>query len=428
MENFSWHRLDNSAKIYPLALNKNTQNLFRISADMTDTVNPEVLSAALTSTIKRYPSFNVSLKKGLFWHYLEQLNGKPDIYEDSDIIIKEISSIGTCGYSFRVSYYEKRISIDCFHALCDGNGCFEFVKTLLFEYLSLLGFDIDPQERIKLANSPVLKEEIDDSFLRYAQNTKLLQLKGVGELRGTSAFTLNDFRFEYAGSGVIQGTFSSSELLKLSHENNATVTAYLGAVLAYSIYKTKRLQPLGNFPIVLFIPINLRKLFPSKTLLNFSLFSRCKIDINGELAFSDILERTKEALARDTNKDILQNKINVTAKTQKIFIFRVLPLFIKQGIFKVSQLFFGKNKKTLTFTNMGVLSLPDGMKCHINHFSVVASTSKTAPSTVSVCTALDKTTITFTRKIIDTEIEKFFFRYLSNEGLDITLTSNYWEV
>lgn len=427
MENFYWHKLDNTAKIYPLSLNNKTQNLFRFAVELTEDVNPDILASALTSTIKRYPSLNVSLRQGIFWHYLEQLNGKPSIYEDSDILLREISTINTCGYNFRVSYYKNRLSADFFHALCDGSGACEFMKTLLFEYFTLCGHTIDPQEKLKLAKSPFLKEEIDDSFMRYAQNIRVSQVRGVGDLKGVPAFTLGDFRFDYTGSGVIIGSLESAKLLTVAHKYDATITAYLSAVLAYSIFKTKRLQPTGNNPIVLFIPINLRKVFPSKTLLNFSLFSRCRIDINGELTFENILDRTKEALKRDTDKEILQNRINVTSKLQKTFVFRVLPLPIKKLIFRISSLFFGKNKKTMTFTNVGVLDLPDDMKPYIKDISVVASTSKTAPSTVAVCSSLGTTTITFARKIVDTEIEKFFFRFLAKEGLDLTLKSNFWE-
>lgn len=124
----SWHRLDNSGKIYPFNLKSNIQNLFRISAIMRDDVDPAVLQTALQNSIKRYPYFNVCLRRGIFWHYLEELDGKPEVVPDSDYLIKDIDSIETYGYNFRVSYFNNKISIDCFHALCDGNGCMEFSK------------------------------------------------------------------------------------------------------------------------------------------------------------------------------------------------------------------------------------------------------------------------------------------------------------
>jgi hypothetical protein len=128
MENVTWHRIDNSAKIYPLSLSSNTQNLFRISVYLNEPVDPDALQSALLATIKRYPTIDVSLKNGLFWHYFENLNGKPQICEDSDLLLRDISTISTCGYNFRVSYYNNKIAVDFFHALCDGMGGAEFFK------------------------------------------------------------------------------------------------------------------------------------------------------------------------------------------------------------------------------------------------------------------------------------------------------------
>lgn len=427
MQNKKWHKLDNSAKIYPLLLNKKHQNLFRIAVEMNDVIDPAILTSAVYNIMPRFPSFNVSLKRGLFWHYLERLNGKPHIYEDSDLLLENISTINTFGFNFRVSYYNNRFAVDFFHALCDGNGGMEFVKTLLYEYLILMGYKIDAEEKVILPNSTIVKEEADDSFLSYAQKVKLNEIKGVKEMRGENSFLIDGYMFEYAGSGLIQGELNTNELLSLARKNNSTITAYLSAVLIYSIYKTKRLQPNGNNPIVLFIPINLRKHFPSKTLLNFSLFSRCKVDINGDLTFEEILNRTKESLIRDTDKEGLQQKINTTVKTEKLFLFRILPLPIKYAIFKVSQLFFGKNKKTLTFSNVGQIELPSDMEKYVEKITVAATTSKASPYAVTLCSSFNKTTISFTRKIIDTEIEKFFFRFLASQNLKVSVSSNYWE-
>jgi Uncharacterized protein containing a NRPS condensation (elongation) domain len=303
-----------------------------------------------------------------------------------------------------------------------------FLKTLLFAYFTEKGYNIDPEEKLNLPNSPVLKDEFEDGFMRYARKIKLKDAKpGIAALRGVSAFTLDGFSFPYAGSGVIEGTFDTAVIKELAKSYNSTITAFLGALVAYSIYETKRRQAKGNKPIVLFIPIDLRRFFPSKTLLNFSLFSRCRIDISDALTFEEILAKTKESLARDTDKNTLQRNIDIVSKTQKMFAFRVLPLPVKQFIFKVSKLFFGKGKKTLTFTNLGVIDLPADMKKYISHASIIASTIPSAPMNLSVCTMLGRTTVTFTRKIVDTEIEKFFFRYLANKGVDVSVSSNYWE-
>ncbi len=395
---------------------------------MREEVQPDVLTVALQNSVVRYPFFNVCLKHGIFWHYLEELNGKPEVYPDSDLLIKDIDTIQTYGFNFRVSYYKNKISIDCFHALCDGNGCMEFFKTILYEYLRLLGHEIDAKEMINLPHSPVLAGEVEDGFLKYAQKVRIKDLNGIDELRGKKAFTFyDDFRFDYKGSGVIEGVVDTAKLLAQARAMNATVTAYVGGALIYSIYKAKITKPDANLPIVLFVPINLRKPFPSKTLLNFSLFSRVGVDVSGDPSFADIVQKVGDSIKKDTDKKTLQDKINVTAKTEKLWIFRIMPLPVKQFIYKVSGLFFGNGKKTMTFSNMGVIKLPDEMKEYIDEISIMASTAKTSPAAMTTVTALGKTTMTFARKIVDTEVEKYFFRFLAEQGLDVTVRSNYWE-
>ena len=45
--------------------------VFRLSAYLKEPVAPALLQMALTFTIKRFPSFATTVKKGFFWHYLD---------------------------------------------------------------------------------------------------------------------------------------------------------------------------------------------------------------------------------------------------------------------------------------------------------------------------------------------------------------------
>ncbi|HOA55598.1 MAG TPA: hypothetical protein PKG75_08170 [Clostridiales bacterium] len=67
----TWYPLDNAAKIYPFAMKHDYMSVFRISAYLKEDVVPEILQMALTFTIKRFPSFATTVKKGFFWHYLD---------------------------------------------------------------------------------------------------------------------------------------------------------------------------------------------------------------------------------------------------------------------------------------------------------------------------------------------------------------------
>ena len=72
-----WMRLDNAALIFPAIRNSRWVNTFRISAELTDTVDPAVLAQAVKDLKPRFPSFYVRLGTGVFWYYLQQIDEAP---------------------------------------------------------------------------------------------------------------------------------------------------------------------------------------------------------------------------------------------------------------------------------------------------------------------------------------------------------------
>ena len=113
---------------------------------------------------------------------------------------------------------------------------------------------------------------------------------------------------------------------------------------------------------------------------------------------------------------------------EKFFLMRIMPLFIKQFIFKISNLFFGKNKKTATFSNVGILQLPSGLREHVESASVSISVNQTTPISLTALTTYDTLCLTFTRCITDTAIEQAFVKHLQELGIDVSVNSNMWEV
>ena len=73
-----WRRLDNSAKIFPLSTGKRYSTVFRLSVLLKEDIIPETLQEALIETLEKYQSFKVKIKKGFFWHYLENNTKKVD--------------------------------------------------------------------------------------------------------------------------------------------------------------------------------------------------------------------------------------------------------------------------------------------------------------------------------------------------------------
>lgn len=68
-----WYRLDNAAKIFPPSKSKKDPKIFRFSVTLFDEVKIDVLNKALNETLEEYPFLKSSLKKGIFWYYLEEV-------------------------------------------------------------------------------------------------------------------------------------------------------------------------------------------------------------------------------------------------------------------------------------------------------------------------------------------------------------------
>ena len=75
------------------------------------------------------------LRKGLFWFYLEHRDIRPIVKEEKKPPCSRLYVPDKKNLLFQVSYYEKRINFEVFHALTDGTGAMHFLQELVINYL-----------------------------------------------------------------------------------------------------------------------------------------------------------------------------------------------------------------------------------------------------------------------------------------------------
>lgn len=75
----SWYALDNSAKIYPAVRSRNWASTFRVSVTLCEEIDPQILQRALEDTVRRIPTFCLSLRRGVFWYYLDSRQQQPQV-------------------------------------------------------------------------------------------------------------------------------------------------------------------------------------------------------------------------------------------------------------------------------------------------------------------------------------------------------------
>ena len=400
-----WYRLDNAAKIFPPSKNKYDSKIFRFSVSLKENIDKSILEQALNKTLKEYPIFKSVLKRGLFWYYLEEA--------DITILVEEEHlrpcSEFTNNALFQVTYYKKRINLEVNHALTDGTGTLMFLKSLVAYYLDIK-YKLKNKEIINIAST---KESSLDSFKKF----KTGKIKKALSTRGI-AYQIKDEKYVENNLKIIEGIVDVNEVLKLAKKYNVTLTVFLTSVLIKSIGETMDIKSRKR-PIVIVVPVNLRKYYPSYTVRNFFSAVNISYKYNGE-DIKDIIKVVSEEFKKNLNEENIKNKMNNMAILEDIFILRLIPIFIKDLILRyVYKLTNYEN--TITLSNIGVINMPSVYQDYIDYFDVFISTSSIQ---ICMCSYLNNLTLSFTSQFINSEIEKNFFRYLTNLGINVVINTN----
>ncbi|MDR0696133.1 MAG: hypothetical protein LBF68_01125 [Christensenellaceae bacterium] len=422
-----WYKLDNSAVIYPINATMTTQSLFRLTCELNDYVDEEFLFRALTNILPRFPSFSVQLRSGLFRHYFDHNPYSPVVKQDDGVLFQKINFARNNYYLFRTTYYKKRISIDFFHALCDGTGALEFMKTLIYEYLNVEGHQIKNDASIKEKGQESLPEETEDSFLTH---TKEYNLFGgiIGEMVGTNAYQIHDKTFRRLGYGLIEGFLKLSDLKEIARKYDVTITMFIAAVAMLAIAKSYKKKSPSKYPLTAMIPVDLRRFFDSITLKNFTSLARCVIDPNLPDNLSAYCKTIKEQLNEKTKKEVLIEKLSLSSFMTSKWITKYMPLFIKKFVMRLGKMLSLNTKQSMIISNLGQVKMPSGAKPFINRFCFNSNVSIKNPINVGVISYSDNVVVSFTRRIVSTAIEKEFFTILKDEGLFPVVISNFREL
>lgn len=421
-----WYRLDNSAKIFPTVSSRTETNTFRVTITLTEEIDPEILQTATNTMLERFPMFKVKIKKGVFWAYLDT-NSKPFIIQPmSHTICGPMNPQENQGYMFKVLYHHKDIAIEMFHSLADGGGVIELLKALTYEYLLLKGKKITPDNIIATKDDMMRFEEYEDANVKYynSKNRKHKPEEKAYHIKGT--------QLEEGLTGLISGIIDTKSILNLSRSTNSTVTEYLAAVMMYTIYQTqiqyREHLKSNQKPVKIFIPVNLRKHFPSETLRNFSNFVKTDMVMDqSDISFNEILELVKKQFKEGMTKEELIRKMSENVAFEKNWVLRITPYILKQFVLKIGYSLMGIKLNTMSFTNIGRVVFPESMKPYIKDVTASVYSGKYNTLNCGIITYEDRFKITFTRSIIETRIEREFFRFLREQGLEIEIESNYVE-
>ena len=400
-----WYPLDNSAKIYPLSMKKNWMSVYRLSYYLEEEIVPEILQIALTFTMKRFPIFRTSIRKGFFWHYIDQIKKRFVIQEESDVPCNYINISKLGKPTFKVLYYKNRISVEIFHVLTDGYGGITFLSTLTSEYLKLLGNKINYNSLVLDVNGDIDPIELKDEFL----NKKIISKNG--SLLDKKALSIDGKCSKIRPCQVIHFDLDTTKLKNLAHKYNVTINelmlSFLFMVLSYSTSKE------GYIKIQ--VPVNMRKYYKSNTLRNFSLYNNISIKKSEITSLESVIKKVKNQCQEKLSKNKLNEVMIYSNKLVKSLKF--VPLFIKRPIANMIYEFIGDKSQTTAFSNMGVINLPESVANLIKSSDFVLGTTIRVKVLFTMITVNNVTTMSLTKNTTNAATENNLYNILKENDL-----------
>ena len=417
-----WMHLDNAAKIYPAAATSTWINIYRLSMTLTEEVDRDILQSALDVTVRRFPSIAVRLKRGVFWYYLEEIKNAPKIQDEKSypLVRMPLDDIRHC--AFRVLIYNKRIAVEFFHALTDGNGGLVFLKTLVAEYLTQkYHIDIPNENGILNRLEAPKEEELRDDFPRNKapvgkSRNEADSYRILGELEDDDFCHVTTF------------TINTAELLALAHSYGVTVTALLAAVFIKATINlqfedVKKLRHMKKVKVL--IPVDLRRIYNSKTLRNFALYTTPGVDPRlGEYTLPELAKIVHHRMALDITEKNMSARIYTNVKDEERMVLKLTPLFLKNIVMKTIFMLVGEKKSTLSISNLGLVKLPEPMREHVERLDFVLSVQSDAPYNAGIVSYGDKLNLNIIRNIKKPRLEYALFQVLKEHGIHCKVESN----
>ena len=417
-----WMRLDNAAKIYPAAKRRNWNNFFRISATLTEPIDTGVLASALDVAARRFPSIAVRLRRGVFWYYLEEIPKTPSIQPEKSCPLAHAPFHKVRQCAFRVLVYKNRVAVEFFHALTDGTGALVFVKTLLAEYLNeKYGLSVPAEKGVLGRLEEPSPEELEDSFARYAGDVTASRAE-------STAYHLSGTPERDGYKNLVTMMIPAEKLRACAKEHGVSVTELLCAAMMQAIGELQA-EKVPNVrhrkPVKVLIPVNLRNLFPSRSLRNFASYITPEIDPRmGDCSFSELCSLVHHKMGLENNRRTMRAKFAANVASERSPILRVMPLFIKNIAMKAVFDAVGECKSCLCLSNLGRVELPEVMVPYVQRMDFIIGVQARAPHDCGVVTWGDTVYINCIRSIQEPELEYRFYRVLHRLGLPVKVESN----
>lgn len=410
----TWYRVDNVAKVFLASANERDTRTFRMTCTLHEDIDEKILQEAVLQAAEERPQYQVTILRGLFWHYMEPTDVKPVVTIEKERPCPNLIGHDTFGkLHYKVTYYHNRINLDFFHAIADGNGAIEFLNLIVLRYLNLKypGKFSD----ITMTSGASESALSEDSFKQFYTKDKIKKKR----VKKKKAYHIRGMKHPYNQIQFLELHLPVKEVLAKAKSKNVTLTSYLGSKLMMSVYNDMPVLKRKK-PVTISMPVNLRNYFPSNTSRNFfNSITVSHVFKNGE-TLDDVLADYSEKLKAELTKEAVTERMYAYERLENLLFIKLVPLFIKNPAVNIVTRSVNK-QVTAVLSNLGKMSIPEEMTEYIDSYCAYCSTNSLF---VVVNTYKDDLVIGISSVYRNTQVLCDFVKSFSDDGIPVTVYSN----
>lgn len=407
MSSENWYKIDNVAKVFLATVGKRDTRAFRLSCTLKEDIDPGLLQKAVLSAIQDRPQVQVRIRRGIFWHYMEDTDILPKVTEENDRICPLLYVPAKAMLHYKVTYFKKRINLDMFHALTDGTGGMEFLNIIVLDYLKLKypGSFTD----VTIHSGASEGDLNQDSYRQFFGSKNLSRTASQSR-----AYHPGGLKLPYDQLHFFEIHMPSSQVIPRAKALKVSLTSYLGAIWMLSI--RDEIPPRRrNLPVTISLPVNLRNYYPSQTARNFFNSVNVTHIFDSEITLDELAVEFDTMLKSQLTEENIKKQMDNFETMEYVAPVRAVPLFIKQLV--VRHFTKKSNKKvSMVFSNMGVQKPPAAVGEQIENYSGFCSTNTLFSTMFGY---KDNLTLGVSSAYINTGVIKNFVRYLAQSGVEI---------
>lgn len=411
-----WYELDNAAIIIPGSVRGSDTRVFRITCELKEDVDPDILQKALDQVLPEFSYLNCALRKGLFWYYLDSIPESAKVGKDHLPALSPLYFPGRYSLLYRVTYYGRRINLEMFHVLADGTGAFVFFRSLVTEYLSLRHGITVTRDVTETSSG---EEKSSDAFSQYYRREK--KSSQLRQMTSTRAYQVKGEHDPNQQNHLIEGIVSAGQFVDLAHQYHTTVGVLITALVIDAIVKGMSVHDRAKKPVVISVPVNLRRFFPSETIRNFFGVINVRYDASGyDGKLEPVIAVVKQSFAEQLVPEKISQTMNSYSALAGNFAVKLIPNLLKEPGLK----FFTsltKSGVTGSVSNLERIRMPEEIAGYIDHFAAFMSAIRFQ---ITIASYGDKLVFGSAGSDLDHRMMLQFYRTLTKLGLSVTIATN----